>query len=629
MSAGVKQGVRDFVADKRNTGSYDVQAAQDAHVIPPWMVETGGPVLLGIVGGLCGITFCTALFADSSLYTPLCTISFGIAYIISSSVTCVILRAFRTIMNMKYVVGGQLYDEQTKWGHPILGITKKWHHDQRHRKLDYLYYDLMGEEKTVRAMFAIFLLNPVNFFTTDPKNIKHILRDKHSNYIKSDVCGSPREFPVYGLKKLLGEGIFAIDHGPSAVDEGRSWSQQRKIAAGIFTKKQFQTHMGDVFVEKARTVCDVLDAVAEAGATIDLQSLFGAFTLDSICDIAFAEDDRTIESFAPKGSRMAQEAAARSNEESIGKIGLAFDQAHDAWHNVVPTGFFWVFFLRTLRPFHLSQLGTRLFEAFHPAPIKYNTQIAKLDALVYALIGRRRQDPNLAHANDLLAQFIRAETVERTTLPDSLLRDVILSFLVAGKDTTAALLSWTFYELGRNPHVLKKLHEEIETLIGPDNGDDSLLTYEFLLHKMPYLRGVIYESLRLHPPVPLDFKVAAEDDILPDGRIVLKGWRVSFFPWGMGRDSSLWENPLSFNPERWIPFKQPDPYKFPVFQGGPRICVGMNMALFEASLLAVAILRRFEFQLTPEHSGTKKYKTGLTMRIADGLEATLSLRTTK
>ena len=92
----------------------------------------------------------------------------------------------------------------------------------------------------------------------------------------------------------------------------------------------------------------------------------------------------------------------------------------------------------------------------------------------------------------------------------------------------------------------------------------------------------------------------------------------------MGRDPDLWDDPLVFHPGRWIPFKQPDPYAFPVFQAGPRICLGMNMALFEASLLTVVLLRRYRF--APGAGALERtYKFGLTMGIKDGFSVIPSM----
>ena len=127
----------------------------------------------------------------------------------------------------------------------------------------------------------------------------------------------------------------------------------------------------------------------------------------------------------------------------------------------------------------------------------------------------------------------------------------------------------------------------------------------------------------------MDFKVAAQDDVLPNGMRVCRGWRVTYMPWAMGRDTDLWgADACTFAPARWLSgpggaFKQPDAYTFPVFQAGPRICLGMNMAVFEASLLTAMLLRRFRLPASPAQRGVERtYARGLTMNIEGPLLVT-------
>ena len=100
---------------------------------------------------------------------------------------------------------------------------------------------------------------------------------------------------------------------------------------------------------------------------------------------------------------------------------------------------------------------------------------------------------------------------------------------------------------------------------------------------MPYLNGVLYETLRLYLPVPEDHKIVAEDNVTYlDGTPLYKGTEVLYVPYSIGRNPEVYHDPLKVNPLRWIPFQQPDPFAFPVFQAGPRFCLGNDMAQFEA-----------------------------------------------
>ena len=120
--------------------------------------------------------------------------------------------------------------------------------------------------------------------------------------------------------------------------------------------------------------------------------------------------------------------------------------------------------------------------------------------------------------------------------------------------------------LSQNPDVQEKLFQEIEYNLPSEEEDP---TFDSLSpQKMPYLNGVIHEALRLHPPVPFNVKVNTKDDVLPDGTKVPAGSWMAYFSCGMGRDPERYANPAEMRPERWIPFKQPSPFEFPVFQAG-------------------------------------------------------------
>merc|ERR1712224_264947 len=138
------------------------------------------------------------------------------------------------------------------------------------------------------------------------------------------------------------------------------------------------------------------------------------------------------------------------------------------------------------------------------------------------------------------------------------------------------------YELLRPGHeeICSKLTKEIHDVLGGEAP-----TYTIAKDRLPYLRAVLYETLRLHPVVPNVVLQTQQNDVLPGGINVAGGTTVRLFVYGLLRDAKLYPEPEVFRPERWIPFKQPSPWEFPVFKGGPRLCLGMNMALVEASVV--------------------------------------------
>lgn len=167
-------------------------------------------------------------------------------------------------------------------------------------------------------------------------------------------------------------------------------------------------------------------------------------------------------------------------------------------------------------------------------------------------------------------------------------------------------------------------------MIGPDK---ALTSFE-QLGKLHYLHAAVYESMRLYPPIQFDSKFCVEDDVLPDGTMVKSGTRVTYHPYAMGRLEELWgEDCLEFRPQRWLKggvFHQENPFKYPVFQAGLRVCMGKEMALMELKSVTLSLLRRFHIQLVaPVDHGTPRFSPGLTATFSCGLPVMVRERGTE
>lgn len=183
------------------------------------------------------------------------------------------------------------------------------------------------------------------------------------------------------------------------------------------------------------------------------------------------------------------------------------------------------------------------------------------------------------------------------------LRDQLAAILLAGRDTTASTLSWALYELSRHPEVVKKLRAEILRTLGPDG----LPTYDHLKN-MSYLKAVVNEVLRIYPIVPFNVRLALKDTTLPHGGgpdgteplAVLKDTPVGYSTLIMQRRADLYPpvspdfaDPAVFSPDRWENW-HPKPHQYIPFNAGPRICVGQQFALTEASYVLSRLFQRFE-----------------------------------
>nr|ACF78954.1 unknown [Zea mays] len=234
---------------------------------------------------------------------------------------------------------------------------------------------------------------------------------------------------------------------------------------------------------------------------------------------------------------------------------------------------------------------------------------------------------------------------------DKSLRDVVLNFVIAGRDTTATTLSWFTHMAMSHPDVAEKLRRELcafeaerareegvtLVLCGGADADDKafaarvaqfagLLTYDSL-GKLVYLHACVTETLRLYPAVPQDPKGILEDDVLPDGTKVRAGGMVTYVPYSMGRMEYNWgPDAASFRPERWInedgAFRNASPFKFTAFQAGPRICLGKDSAYLQMKMALAILFRFYSFRLLEGHPVQYRMMTILSM--AHGLKVRVS-----
>lgn len=452
------------------------------------------------------------------------------------------------------------------------------------------FSDISAGVSVSKLLGMIFEPRQTWLVVRDPSCINHFLKDASHLYTKP--C--PDDSLMFKfMHRWIGDGIFTFQHGVGATDGGKAWFTQRKIAANIFSKANFQNNMQDVFAEKAARLVTLLQVPASRGDFVDIQKMFFAFTMDSVMRIFFDEDVNTMD-----GSDCA--------------YASAYDEAHRSMEAYLRPNFAKLHILSYLPwPFGgMSGLAVKLHGQCSPHLQNFTSAVRTLTEESDRIVMACRADPHLSERKDLLALFVQAEEQGFT---NKYLRDMCLNFIIAGRDTTACLLSWMFYVLCENPDVQARLIKEID-----DRQPGEVPTLKSLsFSAMPYLHAVLYEVLRLYPPVPRDMKIAMADDVFPDGTKIPKGAGCLFSPYAMGRDPTRYPEPMTVRPERWIPFTAPPPHEFPVFQAGPRICLGMDMAIFEAKMVAVMLLKRFSFELKPGESEKIRPAVTLTMSVCN------------
>ncbi|KAM2781678.1 hypothetical protein COP1_011402 [Malus domestica] len=446
-------------------------------------------------------------------------------------------------------------------------------------------------------------------YIADPANVEHVLKTNFANYPKGEVYRSYMEV-------LLGDGIFNVD--------GELWRKQRKTASFEFASKNLRDFSTVVFRDYSLKLHSILSRASFQGQQVDMQELLMRMTLDSICKVGFGVEIGTLAPNLPDNH-----------------FAKAFDTA-----NIIVT-------LRFIDPlWRIKRYLNVGSEALLDKSIK------TIDDFTYSVIRRRKAEiketqqssENKKMKHDLLSRFIELGKDSESDLTDKSLRDVVLNFVIAGRDTTATTLSWAIYMVMTHPHVAEKLYSELKTFEEDQAREEkvSLLPYDTenlelfnrrvaqfagllsydSLGKLYYLHAVITETLRLYPAVPQDPKGILEDDVLPDGTKVKAGGMVTYVPYSMGRMEYNWgPDAASFKPERWLKegfFQNASPFKFTAFQAGPRICLGKDSAYLQMKMALAILCRFYTFTLVPGHPVQYRMMTILSM--AHGLKLTIARR---
>ena len=258
----------------------------------------------------------------------------------------------------------------------------------------------------------------------------------------------------------------------------------------------------------------------------------------------------------------------------------------------------------------IQLLGCEVIYLTYHSPIepliprrKYNRGIKVLEEFIVPFIHKALSlDPaELEKISKSERSFTFLHALAAYTRDPKVIRDQIIAVLLAGRDTTAATLSWTFYELAHHPGVYSKLRQEILSIVGTDRSP----SYDDL-KSMKYLSHTLNETLRLYPAVPFNVRFALTDTTLPSVNpeypdiSVVKGDAVFYSTIAMQRRPDLYpptsrtfSDPSEFSPDRWDQW-QPRPWQYVPFNGGPRICVGQNFALTEMAYVIVRLLQKYE-----------------------------------
>ncbi|VAH50279.1 unnamed protein product [Triticum turgidum subsp. durum] len=337
-----------------------------------------------------------------------------------------------------------------------------------------------------------------------------------------------------------------------------------------------------------------------------MHDLFMRSTLDSIFTIGFGVNLGGL-------SQSSQESAA---------FARAFDDANEQV---------------LYRFFDPLWKAKRLLNVSSEAAMKRS--VRTINDFVYAVIDKKveqmgRDEHEFAKKEDILSRFLLEREKDPGCFDNKYLRDIILNFVIAGRDTSAGTLSWFLYVLCSNQRIQDKIAREVREATSGDRdvGVQELTACltEDAISNMPYLHAALTETLRLYPAVPIDVKYCFSDDTLPDGHAVRKGDMVTYQPYPMGRMKFLWgDDAEEFRPDRWLDgdgvFVPESPYKFTAFQAGPRICLGKEFAYRQMKIFAAVLLCLYRFEMW-ERDSMMGYRPMLTLKMDGPLRVRVSPR---
>ncbi len=402
-----------------------------------------------------------------------------------------------------------------------------------------------------------FLNQPV-YFLYHPDHIEQVLVKQHQHFIKARDYREALGF--------LGKGLL--------ISEGDFWRRQRRLAQPAFHHQRTNSY-GAMMVATAE------EAVARwtDGATYDIHHEMMRVTLEIVATTLF-------------GTSVTSDATA---------IGAALDSIMQ----------------------HSSEqdrsLVARLLPTKIPTPgnLRFRHAVRNLDTIIYRIIHERRAER--ADTGDLLSMLLQAQDEQGSQMTDQQLRDEALTIFLAGHETTALALTWTWYLLAHHPEVEAMLHAELAATVrgqSPTVAD---------LPQLPFTTQVIKESMRLYPPAwGIGREVLKTCEI--GGYVLPKGAQVYLLQYVTHRDARYFEHPDSFNPHRWsenLEERLPRFAYFP-FGGGPRICIGNTFAMTEAILLLATFAQHLQLTLVPEQS--VELMPSITLRPKNGIAFTVRKR---
>lgn len=415
------------------------------------------------------------------------------------------------------------------------------------------------------------IVSDVLHLVSDPQALQYINTTNAKNYL--DRWTPP------GFETLLYNGKLR----GLVFTQRRYWMQHRQVVGQVFRSSRFLSNFVEVASEKTDFLINNVWRNSN-GSTINIHQAMRMLTLDVIGSAAFGAQ--------------------------FGAMEAGHHEIESALSNIL-SGVLSV--IKSPLPLW------RVMQT--PGRAKVQRDLESMQQIELSLINERRRrlesDPHPENSNDLLAMLLKARDSSRKTYfkDEDLMWDVH-DVIFAGHETTASALAAVIFLVAGSPRVMRCIQEEIRTVL-PDGRTPKMED----LSKLRYLDMVLNESLRLYPPTALVGRVAKEKDVIA-GYNVPAGANMLMSPYVMGRLESLWDSPLEFRPERFLPeqVRKRHPMTHTPFGAGPRVCLGARMATMEAKMVLAMLFSKFTFERTTDrlevdYDSTVSFKSGMDMKL--------------
>jgi cytochrome P450 len=365
-----------------------------------------------------------------------------------------------------------------------------------------------------------------------PDDIQSVLVGEHQRYMKDEL--------VHELSRFIGRGLLT--------SEGSAWRRHRRIIAPTFQRRHVAS-LGDSMVERTLVAIESFgdDEVRDLHA--DMMVLTLDIVLHTLFGAASIPDMHTV-------------------SEVLDVFMEEFQSTGLSWRRMLPAAFH-------------RESDARIADATE-----------KLDAILYGIIRERRQGG--VAGDDLLGRLLDARDDDGTGMGERQLRDEVATIFLAGHETTAIALTYTFFLLAQHPRVQRKLQDEVDRVLAKRRAGSADVP------ALPYADAVMRESMRLYPPAYIIGREALEDRTI-GGWVIPRGAQVLMPQWAVHRDARWFDEPDEFRPERWLDglAERLPRFAYYPFGGGARICVGNHFAMLESVLALATIVQHIEVVIDP------------------------------